>query len=132
MSELPITYYLVRLVAVDHEPVVKEESGIAFPAIRVINLNTLVDPLESLNHESFSLVRITPDCLLVDSMIKHICKWHQSIGLLLPYHDPENSAANHHPRPAELAVLHLDPNIVVHQRPEIRLDLELPNVYRLK
>lgn len=121
-------YDVVGLVVIDHEPVVQQKPRIALPSVRVEYLHPLLDVLRGFDDEPLLGVGVVPHRLLVRVVVEHVGERHKRVSLLLADVDPEDSAADHHPGPAEVVEGDLDPDVAVHQLFVVRLNLILPGV----
>ena len=68
-------------VVLEHKAIVKQKSRVALQSVGVENFLPGVDLSQTLNHKSPGTFAVEPASLLGETMIEHVCYWHQSVSL---------------------------------------------------
>lgn len=84
------------------EPVVEQVPGVALAAVGIEHFLAHLDVLQALNDKPIHSLLVVPDSLLGVPMVEHVCEWYQHSSLDPVYENTEESAADHHPGPAEI------------------------------
>ena len=87
---------LISIIGYINESIIKEESGVAFLTITIVDGSTLFEIFTSFNDETLELITIVPGCLSWPLMVQHISKWYESICFYLINCDTENSTCDNH------------------------------------
>lgn len=74
-------YDLVFRILVNHKAVVEEIPRVAFFTIAVKHLDSLWDINQTLNGKASVLLDVVPYCLFGQSVVQHICKGSEDVGL---------------------------------------------------
>jgi len=75
--------HFIPIIAIGNEPVIEEESGIAFLAVAIIELFPSFNCVYGFDDEAFDVLVVGPTCLLWPPMIQHISQRHEGICFLL-------------------------------------------------
>lgn len=101
-TKLHTSYHLILIVLLYHKAIVEQITWVTFFTVRIEYLHSTRNVLQTLYHESLTLINVVPRGLLGKPMVEHICKWRQNVCFDAINVQSKDSAAYDGTRPTEI------------------------------